>query len=405
MNETCQQSNAEPDDEALKQQLKSIDQTLIVMSGKGGVGKSTVAVNLALSLALRGFRTGLLDVDIHGPSVPKLLNITSRALGALDGKIVPLESFVHLKVMSMGFLLDRDDQPVIWRGPLKYNVIKEFLQNVAWGELDYLVVDCPPGTGDEPLSIAQMLKDKASAIIVTTPQQVATIDVAKCITFCNQLELPMAGIIENMSGFVCPHCKEEVDIFSRGGGEKLAAQYKVPFLGKIPLDPDIVKSGDEGRPYVYHYAKTPTAARFEEIIGRIMEGRPAPKEKKEAVDAPVNGDKGDHMKFAVPTSERKLCQHFGHCESFALIEADDAGKILTETYVDAPVHEPGLLPKWLAEKQVNCVLAGGMGASARNLFAEKGIKVVTGAQAVYPREIVEQYLKGTLQTGANTCDH
>ena len=405
MNETCEQSNAVPDDEALKQQLKSIDRTLIVLSGKGGVGKSTVAVNLALSLALRGFRTGLLDVDIHGPSVPKLLNITSRSLGALDGKIVPLESYLHLKVMSMGFLLDRDDQPVIWRGPLKYNVIKEFLQNVAWGELDYLVVDCPPGTGDEPLSIAQMLKDKASAIIVTTPQQVATIDVAKCITFCNQLDLPMAGIIENMSGFVCPHCEEEVDIFSRGGGEKLASQYNVPFLGKIPLDPEIVKSGDEGRPYVYHYAQTPTAARFEEIIARIVEGRPAPEEKNEAVDEPVNGEKGDHMKFAVPTSERKLCQHFGHCESFALIEADDAGRILTETYVDAPVHEPGLLPKWLAEKQVNCVLAGGMGSSARNLFAEKGIKVVTGAQAEYPREIVEQYLKGTLQTGANTCDH
>ncbi len=288
---------------------------------------------------------------------------------------------------------------------MKYNVIKEFLQNVAWGELDYLVVDCPPGTGDEPLSIAQMLKDKSSAIIVTTPQQVSTIDVAKCITFCNQLDLPMAGIIENMSGFVCPHCGKEVDIFSRGGGEKLASKYKVPFLGKIPLDPEIVKSGDDGRPYVYHCAQTPTAARFEEIIARIVAGRPVREEKHEAADEPVNGGKGDHMKFAVPTSQRKLCQHFGHCESFALIEADEAGKILSEMYVDAPEHEPGLLPKWLAEKQVNCVLAGGMGSSARNLFAEKGIKVVTGAQAEYPREIVEQYLKGMLQTGANTCDH
>lgn len=291
MNQTCEQPNTVLEDEALKQQLKSIDQTLIVLSGKGGVGKSTVAVNLALSLALKGFRTGLLDVDIHGPSVPKLLNITSRALGALDGKIVPLESYPHLKVMSMGFLLDSDDQPVIWRGPMKYNVIKEFLQNVAWGELDYLVVDCPPGTGDEPLSIAQMLKDKSSAIIVTTPQQVSTIDVAKCITFCNQLDLPMAGIIENMSGFVCPHCGKEVDIFSRGGGEKLASKYKVPFLGKIPLDPEIVKSGDDGRPYVYHCAQTPTAARFEEIIARIVAGRPVREEKHEAADEPVNGGK------------------------------------------------------------------------------------------------------------------
>ena len=232
MNETCQQSSAVPDDEALKQQLKSIGQTLIVLSGKGGVGKSTVAVNLSLSLALQGFRTGLLDVDIHGPSVPKLLNITSRRLGVSEGKIVPMECYFHLKVMSMGFLLDQDDQPVIWRGPLKYNVIKEFLQNVAWGELDYLVVDCPPGTGDEPLSIAQMLKGKASAVIVTTPQQVATVDVAKCITFCNQLNLPIAGIIENMSGFVCPDCGKEVDIFSHGGGEKLASNTRYRFWGK-----------------------------------------------------------------------------------------------------------------------------------------------------------------------------
>jgi ATP-binding protein involved in chromosome partitioning len=270
MSETCQQSHAVPDDAALKQQLKSIDQTLIVLSGKGGVGKSTLAVNLALSLASKGLRTGLLDVDIHGPSVPKLLNITSRRLGMSEGKIVPMECYLHLRVMSMGFLLDQDDQPVIWRGPLKYNVIKEFLQNVAWGELDYLVVDCPPGTGDEPLSIAQMLKGKASAVIVTTPQQVATVDVAKCITFCNQLELPIAGIVENMSGFVCPHCGKEVDIFSQGGGEKLAAHYGVPFLGKIPLDPEIVKSGDEGQPYVYFYARTKTAERFAELVETIV---------------------------------------------------------------------------------------------------------------------------------------
>jgi len=279
MNETCEQSNAVPDDGALKQQLKSIDQTLIVLSGKGGVGKSTVAVNVALSLALQGFRTGLLDIDIHGPSVPKLLNISSRRLGALDGKIVPMESYLGLKVMSMGFLLDQDDQPVIWRGPLKYNVIKEFLQNVAWGELDYLVVDCPPGTGDEPLSIAQMLKEKASAIIVTTPQQVATVDVAKCITFCNQLDLPIAGIIENMSGFVCPHCGKEVDVFSHGGGEKLASHYNVPFLGKIPLDPEIVKSGDEGQPYVYFYAKTKTAERFAEMVETMVRQKSLLKEE------------------------------------------------------------------------------------------------------------------------------
>ncbi len=152
---------------------------------------------------------------------------------------------------------------------MKGTAIKQFLSEVVWGELDYLVVDCPPGTGDEPLSVAQLLKEKSAAVIVTTPQEVATVDVAKCITFCHTLGMPIAGIIENMSGFVCPDCGKEVDIFSSGGGERLAATHKVPFLGKIPIDPGVVKSGDEGQPYVYHYRKTKTAERFDEVVATI----------------------------------------------------------------------------------------------------------------------------------------
>ena len=403
--EGCSHSQGADDEGKLKERLEKIGHTLIVLSGKGGVGKSTVAVNLALSLAMRGFRTGLLDVDLHGPSVPKLLDLNGLMLTGSDAGINPIECYPRLKVVSMGLLLRNEDEAVIWRGPLKYSAIKQFLGEVDWGRLDYLVVDCPPGTGDEPLSVAQLVQGSASGVIVTTPQAVATVDVAKCITFCRQLSLPIAGIVENMSGFVCPDCGKEVDIFSHGGGERLAMKHGIPFLGKIPIDPQIVKSGDEGKPYVWHYAKSATAIRFEEIIGRIVDFKQTSKVENKTIEQPVNGTNGNHMKFAIPTSDRKLCQHFGHCESFALIETDDAGQILTETYIDAPVHEPGLLPKWLAEKEVTCVLAGGMGSSARNLFADKGIKVVTGAQAEYPREIVEQYLKGTLQTGANTCDH
>ncbi|HPP42663.1 MAG TPA: Mrp/NBP35 family ATP-binding protein, partial [Syntrophorhabdaceae bacterium] len=250
------------EDALLQNKLDKIRHTFIVLSGKGGVGKSTVAVNLALSLSLRGMRTGILDVDIHGPSVPKLLGLTGMRVGVSGEEIIPLELYGHIKVVSMGLLISGNEQAVIWRGPLKASVIRQFVQNVAWGELDALVVDCPPGTGDEPLSIAQLVGKKASAIIVTTPQLVATIDVEKCITFCRQLELPIAGIIENMSGFVCPHCGKEVDIFSSGGGQNLAMAYNIPFLGSIPLDPDIVKSGDAEQPYIYLYSKTKTAQRF-----------------------------------------------------------------------------------------------------------------------------------------------
>jgi ATP-binding protein involved in chromosome partitioning len=410
------------DEKALHAKLDKIGHTFIILSGKGGVGKSTVAVNLALSLSLRGLRTGLLDVDIHGPSVPKLLGLSGERAGVLNEEILPIEVYGNMKVVSMGFLLDGNEQAVIWRGPMKAKVIREFLEHVAWGALDALVVDCPPGTGDEPLSVAQLLSAKSSAIIVTTPQQVATIDVEKCITFCRQLNLPVAGIIENMSGFICPHCGKDVDIFSSGGGEELAERFGLPFLGRIPLDPDIVKSGDEEQPYMYFYSKTKTAGKFDEIVEKIV----AFKKSEQAAEsgetendiavAPclqygeekrdqIIDNKEASMKFAVPTNQGKLCAHFGHCEAFALIDTDTAGAIINETYVTPPPHEPGLLPPWLSQQGVNCIIAGGMGSRAQQLFAQQGVQVVTGAQGEYPKEIVERYLKGILETGGNTCDH
>ncbi len=259
------------DDGAIKERVSRIGHTFVVLSGKGGVGKSTVAVNLALSLSGRNFSTGLLDTDVHGPSVPKLLGLSGQKLTGSNEGIVPLTCFDKLKVVSIGLLIDGNEKAVIWRGPMKANVIRQFFSEVAWGDLDYLVVDSPPGTGDEPLSVAQVLPlDKSSAVIVTTPQQVATIDVEKSITFCRQVGLPIAGIIENMSGFVCPHCGQGADIFSSGGGKRLAESFGIPFLGAIPLDPEIARSGDAEKPYVKHYAKTQTARTFDEIVERLV---------------------------------------------------------------------------------------------------------------------------------------
>jgi ATP-binding protein involved in chromosome partitioning len=237
----------------------AIRHKILVLSGKGGVGKSSVAVNLAVWLSAGGRQVGLLDADIHGPSVPKLLAVhNERATAELD-RILPIEYRDRLKVMSIGFLLPDENQAVIWRGPMKHSLIQQFVQNVDWGRLDCLVVDCPPGTGDEPLSVVQTLGGIDGAVIVTTPQEVAAIDVRKCITFCRQLGLRVLGIIENMSGFVCPHCGKRSDIFAGQSGREMAEDFKVPFLGSIPIDPALAAAADRGKPFVNLDPDNPTA--------------------------------------------------------------------------------------------------------------------------------------------------
>jgi Mrp family chromosome partitioning ATPase len=268
----CQSGGAAAADQdtlALKENMARIAHKILVLSGKGGVGKSTVAANLAVALAARGLGTGLLDIDIHGPSAPKLLGLDgARLMATDDGKIIPVDYSDHLKMMSVGFMLNSSDDAVIWRGPLKYGIIKQFLKDVLWGNLDYLIVDSPPGTGDEPLSVCQLIGDADGAVIVTTPQDVALIDVRKSINFCRQLNMPVLGVVENMSGFVCPHCGKESSIFKNGGGRDMAHDMGVPFLGSIPLEPAIVEQGDAGRPFHAAGANEPSPAQraFAEIV-------------------------------------------------------------------------------------------------------------------------------------------
>lgn len=259
------------DEPGLKARLQSIRHKVLVLSGKGGVGKSTVAANLAMALAMTGRRVGLLDVDIHGPSIPKLLGLEGRRPAADAQGIQPLVLGPNLKVMSIGFLIENARDAVIWRGPVKYNVIQQMLRDVAWGELDYLIIDSPPGTGDEPLTVAQLLGPPAAAIVVTTPQEVAIADVRRSVTFCEKLSLKLLGVVENMSGFVCPHCGQTTDLFKTGGGEALAREMKVPFLGRVPLDPQVVVSGDAGTPFVRHFASGAAARAFEEILRPILD--------------------------------------------------------------------------------------------------------------------------------------
>jgi len=256
-------------DKRLNERMLSIKHKLIVMSGKGGVGKTTIAVNLAYGLAMKGYKVGILDVDIHGPNVAKMLAIEGKRLMGSESGIEPVEVLPNLKAVSIALLFEDKDQPIIWRGPLKMITIKQFLADVNWGELDYLIVDSPPGTGDEPLSVCQLIPDIEGAVIVTTPQDVAILDSRKSVMFAKELKIPIMGIIENMSGFICPHCNKEIDLFGIGGGEKSAHDLKAPFLGRIPVDPEMVKFGDSGQPFIHFKKETQTAKIMNQMINKI----------------------------------------------------------------------------------------------------------------------------------------
>lgn len=263
----------------LPESMKGIRHKVVVMSGKGGVGKSTVAANLAYALAKRGSTVGLIDCDITGPTIPKLFGLDNVRLMAEEGSIVPATVPPGIKVVSMGFLLGEMDTPVIWRGPLKMSIIRQFLTETVWGDLDYLIVDLPPGTSDEPLSVAQSIPDADGAVVVTTPQEVALQSVRKSIKFTQALGMPILGIIENMSGFTCPHCGKSVDIFGSGGGQAAAARYGVPLLGRIPLDPEVERSGERGIPLQTEKgAASPAVAAFEKVVDALVQAV----EKKQA---------------------------------------------------------------------------------------------------------------------------
>lgn len=258
-------------DTAIRENMARIKHKIIIMSGKGGVGKSTVATNLAFGLALAGFKIGLLDTDIHGPSLGKMLGIEGQFVRPSEKSpgLIPIE-VKGIKVITMASLLQDADAPVIWRGPLKMGAIKQFLGEIEWGELDYLIIDSPPGTGDEPLSVCQLIPEADGSVIVTTPQDVALIDSRKAVRFSQALRIPVLGIVENMSGFNCPHCGQPIDLFKVGGGERAAYSLGVPFLGRIPIDPKIVDSGDEGFAFIYDYAKAPAGAAMQEIVNKII---------------------------------------------------------------------------------------------------------------------------------------
>jgi Mrp family chromosome partitioning ATPase/predicted Fe-Mo cluster-binding NifX family protein len=397
-------------DAEIRERLGRIKNKILVMSGKGGVGKSSVAAYLAVSLAEKRYKVGLMDVDLHGPSIPRLLGIKGMIQPAsVGGKAAPIRCSPHLSVVSIESLMGENrDMATIWRGPLKIGVIRQFIADMVWSDLDYLVIDSPPGTGDEPLTVAQTIPD-AKAIIVTTPQEISLADVRKSINFCRQVDMRILGLVENMSGLLCPHCGERVDLFKRDGGRITAEKENLLLLASLPIEPEVVESGDAGRLQEMTASSRPFNLEFQKMVDTVIRltssEAPAKRSKEESLQIlnPV-ATTGEKVIVAVPLAGGRLCSHFGHCEQFALVETEN-GKVIGKTLHTPPPHEPGVLPNWLHEMGANIVIAGGMGSRAQQLFGERGIRVVTGAAGDAPEALVEQFLADRLITGANVCDH
>jgi len=276
LKETIQQEKQKQMDklmENIKENMEHIKHKIVVISGKGGVGKTTVAVNLAMSLVGFGLRVGILDVDITGPNVLKMLGVNPELKPRVDPeakRFYPVLGPLNLKVMSMAFLIESSDSPVIWRGPMKMSAVRQFLGEAIWGELDYLICDLPPGTSDETLDILQLIPDE-NVVIVSTPQEVALMDARKTIKMAQIMERKILGIIENQSGFNCPHCGEYIDLYPPGGAEKAAQDFGVQLLGKIPFEIEVSQQGDKGLPFVLKYPESKSTKAFRETVKKIRE--------------------------------------------------------------------------------------------------------------------------------------
>ncbi len=408
MNSRQDQHNQQ--DIEIKETLKQITNKILVMSGKGGVGKSSIAAYLSVGLAKRGYKVGLMDVDLHGPSIPRMLGLKgSIQPGAKGGKARPVKYQPNMEVISIEPLMgENKDMATIWRGPLKIGVIRQFIADIEWEDLDYMIIDSPPGTGDEPLTVAQTIPD-ARALIVTTPQEISLADVRKSINFCRQVNMDILGLVENMSGMICPHCGKTIDLFKTHGGMLTAKKENLRLLATLPLEPQVVQQGDAGSVRMLDDDQLQFAQEFNKMVDVIVEiekveGDQILKPQRQKEFPTRKQGSADTKVLVVPVFDGKLSSHFGQAEQFAFIETEN-GKIAGTEMRTPPAHEPGVLPRWLYEQGADVLIVGGMGESAQGLFRENGIEIILGAPMDAPEVLANQYLTGTLITGGNVCDH
>ena len=386
----------------MQRNLARIKHKIVVLSGKGGVGKSTVAVNLAVGLALAGKKVGLLDVDVHGPSVPRLLSLTGADPHMEPGGMEPVPWGANLGVMSLGFLIKDAEQAVVWRGPVKGGLIRQFLSDVFWGELDYLVVDCPPGTGDEPMSVLQFLGPTARTVIVTTPQAVAVDDVRRSVSFVRLMGNPLLGLVENMSGFVCRHCGQVEDIFAAGGGERLAQEMGADFLGRIPLDPELVRSADEGYPLLKVDREGHAARALLGVVDRLLAlDKAARPGSAPAAPAAAPGA----VRIALPLDGPLVSESPAACRRMLLVDVDPAASgVATEPRDDFP-PDPAQWPDWLVAQGVHVLLARNLPAAVQEACAARGVQAAAGVPAGSPDAALDAYLSGAARAAHGADGH
>ena len=307
-------------------------------------------------------------------------------------------------------MLENSDDPIVWRGPIKISAIKQFLSEIFWPKLDYLIVDCPPGTGDEPLTVMQLINDVTGTVIVSTPQDVSLIDVRKSMRFCEKLSVPILGVVENMSGFVCPNCSERVDIFKKGGVSKMMGDFKFDILGNIPLDPKIVDSGDDGRPYIYHYSNTEGGKEFQSIVSKLIDKvadqNTKKTDKKEPFKESYTNEKvklpDGVERIAIPIDNGLVSEHTGHASKFVLYDVQDKN-ILKVEELTPPPHEHGIIPRWLNSLSTTTIITGNVGKAAKEMFRDFGIKAVSGAPTLPHNDVLDLYINDKLKTTDREC--
>jgi ATP-binding protein involved in chromosome partitioning len=397
MDEHHEHHHGKKDTEALRAQLKlqmaAIPHKVLVMSGKGGVGKTTVAVNLAFAFAAEGLRVGILDVDLHGPNAALMAGVEGRRLAQIPNCLMPVSASPNVRVLSMSALLPDADTAIIWRGPMKMGIIEHFLAEGDWSGTDVLVVDCPPGTGDEPLSVAQLLPEADGVVIVTSPQAVAVLDSRKCVQFVRQVGLPVLGLVENLSGFCCPDCGRRVDLFRSGGGEHAAEALGVPFLGRVPITPAVVEQCDAGAPIVVACPTDPAAVALRAVaaalLPRLQGARrsppPAPRPGHQLVAVAADDERG---------LEGTVAAHFGRCPSYVLVDVEGGSvsgvRVVANPHADA--HGPAVVLDHLRDLGVQVIIAGSLGACAQDLLGRFGIEAVPG-QTGRVEDAVTAYLR------------
>ncbi len=381
-----ERQEGQTEDYQIRWTLDQIRHKLLVMSGKGGVGKTSVAVAVALMLARRGYAVGLIDVDLHGPDVYRMLGV-GEPLDLVHGQYyLPADVARNLKLVSVEAMMKNREAAVIWRGPVKHKIIRQFLTEIQWGHLDFLVIDAPPGTGDEPLTVARAIPE-VQAVIVTTPQEISLADVRKAIQFCQKVDMQILGVVENMGYLRCPDCGKAIPLFTSGQGSRQLQALGLPVLGSLPFDPEVVAAADEGRLTTLETSQSPFLQAMEAVVTQIVEAL----QQAASQTQPPAREPGTTI-FAAPVVDGNLAPQCNQNQRFLLVTVQD-GQIVNQLQVTPPDFKPGLLPHWLERQGVSHLIAAGLPENARKLFQRKGLEVIAAEAGTPLVGLVQELIK------------